>query len=100
MNRNKPLGFSILLFSILFVFCIKCSYSEFVTNKTDFHLFNFEQMKLDLFTQSRNREFSEETVTKNQKCLYELAEIGYGLYKFDDWALKRNTFHLVATIVS
>lgn len=56
-------------------------------------MFDFEQMKFDLFTQSRYTQLSEKTITKNQKCLLELAKIGYGLSKFDEWAIKSNTLN-------
>lgn len=87
MTKNKN-HFTKLLFLIVFVFWVKCSYSKFIPSETDSHSLDFEQMKLDLFTQSRHKKLSEKIQMKNRKCLSDLVEVENGLNKGEEWALR------------
>lgn len=92
--KRKHNGSTKLLKSLLFVICIKCCYSEFTPNKTGFHRFDFEQIKRDLFIQSKYSKLSDDILTENDKCLSELSEIGNGLLNFEEWAIRSNTLNL------
>lgn len=73
---------------ILLVLCIKCIDAELKPTRS-FDLFDFERMKMDIFTRNISEGFDYENVTRNElKCLEELRAIGKGLTDSELWAIK------------
>lgn len=78
---------------------IKCSDARLKQNEVDSESFDFEKMKMNLFTKNPI-EFDCEIATDNDyDCLNELVEIGDGLKNGKQWAIKSKLSRFVDYIL-
>lgn len=78
------------IFLILFSICSKKCNAKLRTNEICHNVFDFEEIKLNIFT-THLSELGLENITENdEKCSKEISAIKIGLKNNEHWAIKSN----------
>lgn len=88
VEKMDSLKWLFLILLVMFCLTIRCSDARLKKHEVNFDSFDFDKMKMDLFTKKPIDFDCEITTDNDYDCLNELVEIGDGLKNRKQWALK------------